>query len=151
MRPFLAPLLLSGCLVFASLTARAEVIDIGNAELSLLMQQGVPIIDIRTQMEWEETGIVAGSRLNTFFDEHGRADPAAWLEKIKPYAETDQPVIVICRTGNRTRAVSRFLSQQAGYATVYNVKAGIMGWIQDSQPVVPATSTIAACRKSGIC
>ncbi|MCL2636036.1 MAG: rhodanese-like domain-containing protein [Betaproteobacteria bacterium] len=151
MRPFLAPLLLGGCLALASLAARAEVIDIDNAELAQLMQQGVPIIDIRLQAEWEETGIVAGSRLNTFFDARGHADPTAWLEKIKPYARADQPVIVICRTGNRTRAVSRFLSQQAGYATVYNVKAGIKGWIQDSRPVVPAAPAIAACRSAGTC
>ncbi|MDR1996189.1 rhodanese-like domain-containing protein [Azonexus sp.] len=151
MRLFFTPLLLSGCLALASLAARAEVIDIGNAELAQLMQQGVPVIDIRLQVEWEETGIVAGSKLNTFFDERGYADPAAWLEKIKPYTKADQPVIVICRTGNRTRAVSRFLSQQAGYATVYNVKAGIKGWIQDSLPVVSAAPAIAACRNAGTC
>ncbi|MDR0775031.1 MAG: rhodanese-like domain-containing protein [Azonexus sp.] len=151
MRPFFAPLLLSGSLAFASLATHAEVIDIDNAELAQLMQQGVPVIDIRLQAEWEETGIVAGSKLNTFFDERGYADPAAWLEKIKPYTKADQPVIVICRTGNRTRAVSRFLSQQAGYATVYNVKAGIKGWIQDNLPVAPATPEIAACRSAGTC
>lgn len=143
--------LLAVCLALSSLLAHAEVIDIDNAQLAKLMQSGVPVIDIRLQSEWEETGIVAGSKLHTFFDERGKADPAAWLDKVKPYAKSGEPVIVICRTGNRTKAVSQFLSQQAGYATVYNVKAGIKGWIRESGPVVPAAPVIAACRNAKTC
>ena len=143
--------LLACTLVLVSLTARAEVIDIDNSQLAKLMQDGVPVIDIRLQSEWEETGIVANSKLHTFFDERGRADPAAWLAKVQPYARTNEPVIVICRTGNRTKAVSQFLSQQAGYATVYNVKAGIKGWIRESRPVVPAAPVLAACRADKTC
>ncbi len=144
-------LLLAASLALSSLLAQAEVIDIDNAQLAKLMQSGVPVIDIRLQSEWEETGIVAGSKLHTFFDERGKADPAAWLDKVKPYAKPGEPVIVICRTGNRTKAVSQFLSQQAGYTTVYNVKAGIKGWIRESGPVVPAAPVIAACRSAKTC
>lgn len=144
-------LLLAASLALSSLLAQAEVIDIDNAQLAKLMQGGVPVIDIRLQSEWEETGIVAGSKLHTFFDERGKADPAAWLDKVKPYAKPSEPVIVICRTGNRTKAVSQFLSQQAGYTTVYNVKAGIKGWIRESGPVVPAAPVIAACRSAKTC
>jgi len=144
-------LLLATSLALSSLLAQAEVIDIDNAQLAKLMQGGVPVIDIRLQSEWEETGIVAGSKLHTFFDERGKADPAAWLDKVKPYAKPGDPVIVICRTGNRTKAVSQFMSQQAGYATVYNVKAGIKGWIRESGPVVPAAPVIAACRSAKTC
>nr|MBL8411491.1 rhodanese-like domain-containing protein [Dechloromonas sp.] len=144
-------LLLAASLALSSLLAQAEVIDIDNAQLAKLMQGSVPVIDIRLQSEWEETGIVAGSKLHTFFDERGKADPAAWLDKVKPYAKPSEPVIVICRTGNRTKAVSQFLSQQAGYTTVYNVKAGIKGWIRESGPVVPAAPVIAACRSAKTC
>jgi two-component system CheB/CheR fusion protein len=72
--------------------------------------------------------------------------PAAWLEKLAPIAKPDQPVIVICRSGNRTKDVSQLLSQQAGYTKVYNVKSGIKGWIKEGGAVVPATQSIAACR-----
>jgi hypothetical protein len=58
----------------------------------------------------------------------GRVDAAAWLAKVQGVAKPDQPVIVICRSGNRTRAASQLLSQQAGYAKVYNVKDGIRAW-----------------------
>lgn len=143
--------LLLACLIAAAGFAHAEVIDIDNAELDKLMKSGVPVVDIRLQSEWEETGIVGGSKLLTFFDERGKADPAAWLEKVKPIAKPNEPVIVICRSGNRTKAVSQFLSQQAGYAKVYNVKQGIKGWIGSGSPVVPATQSIAACRSAKTC
>lgn len=143
--------LLFACLLAICGFARAEVIDIDNAQLDKLSKSGVPVVDIRLQSEWEETGIVAGSQLLTFFDERGRADAAGWLEKVKPIAKPNQPVIVICRSGNRTKPVSQFLSQQAGYATVYNVKHGIKGWIAAGGPVVPATQSLASCKAAKTC
>ena len=144
-------LILTCCLALTTLLAHAEVIDIDNAELAKLAKSGVPVIDIRLQSEWEETGIVSGSQLLTFFDERGRHDAPAWLDTVNPIAKPGEPVIVICRSGNRTKAVSQFLSQQAGYAKVYNVKNGIKGWIGSGGPVVPATQSIAACRAAKSC
>lgn len=139
------------CLAALALFARAEVIDIDNAQLAALLKNGVPLIDVRLPSEWEETGIVGGSRLLTFFDERGNADAPAWLAKVQPIARPNQAVAVICRSGNRTRAVSQFLSQQAGYATVYNVKSGIKGWIAGGGPVEPAAPSLAACRAAKTC
>ena len=139
------------CLALSALLARAEVIDIDNAQLAQLMKSGVTVIDIRTKPEWEETGILPGSKLLTFFDERGKADPAAWLDKVKPLAKPSDPVVVICRSGNRTKPVSQFLSQQAGYAKVYNVKSGIKGWLGDKGAIVPATQSIAACQAAKTC
>jgi len=147
MRQFL---LFSG-LALCALLARAEVINIDNAELAQLVKSGVTVIDIRTRPEWEETGIVSGSKLLTYFDERGRADPAAWLEKLKPLVRPGDPVVVICRSGNRTRPVSQLLAQQAGYARVYNVKDGIKGWTASGGAVVPAAQSIAACRADKSC
>ncbi len=138
-------------LMLLSLAARAEVIDIDNAELARLSATGVPVIDIRTEGEWKETGVVPGSRLITLFDERGRSDAPAWLEKVKGVAKPDQPVIVICRSGNRTRVASQFLSQQAGYAKVYNVKNGIRNWAGEGRPMVPAGGAVAACPAGSRC
>lgn len=121
-------------LVFTLLTssqlASAEVIDIDNTQFQELLTKGVPVIDIRLKSEWDETGVVKGSKLVTFFDERGRYDAVAWLDSVKSYAKKSDPIIVICRSGNRTKMVSQLMSQQAGYTTVYNVKYGIQGWIK---------------------
>lgn len=140
------------CLILMSASSvRAEIIDIENAALASLSASGTAVIDIRTAPEWEESGIVPGSRLLTYFDEHGNADPAAWLAKVKGFAKPADPVIVICRSGRRSKAASQFLSEQAGYAKVYNVKHGIAGWTKEGRPVVPAAPVLASCRKAKTC
>lgn len=139
------------CVLIAAFSARADIIDIDNAELASLASSGVPVIDVRTASEWEETGIVPGSHLLTYFDARGNADPAAWLEKVKAFAKPGDPVIVICRSGNRTQKVSQFLSQQAGYAKVYNARNGIREWIKEGRQVAPAAPVLASCRKANTC
>ncbi len=131
--------------------ARADISHIDNEELARLLAARVPVIDIRTEGEWKETGIVKDSRLMTFFDEKGRVDAPAWLEKLKAVAKPDEPVVVICRTGNRTQVVARYLDQQGGYRKVYNVKNGIVGWLKDNRPVTPAAPMLAACQAGGRC
>jgi rhodanese-related sulfurtransferase len=144
-------LLFSCCCLVAAFAARADIIDIDNAELAKLAASGVPVIDIRTSPEWEETGIVPGSHLLTFFDERGKSDPAAWLERVKAVAKPGDPLIVICHSGTRTKAASQFLSQQAGYAKVYNAKKGIRAWAKEGRPMVSAAPALASCRSARTC
>lgn len=123
-------------LCFAAFTAHAEVINIDNAELARLAASRVAVIDIRTAGEWKESGVIAGSKLITYFDEQGRSDPPQWLAKVKNLANPDQPVVLVCRSGKRSAAVAQFLSEQAGYKTVYNVSKGLNGWAGDGRPMV---------------
>jgi len=137
--------------VTAAWNVGAVVSDIDSAELSRLIAAGVPIIDIRTSPEWQQTGVVPGSHLLTFFDERGRANPGAWLEKAGSIARPGDPLIVICRTGNRTKAVSQFLSDRAGYAKVYNVKEGIVAWTKEGRATEPVSQSRANCRAADNC
>ena len=132
-------------------SAEAVVIDIDNSELAKLVAAGVPLIDIRTSPEWQQSGIVPGSHLLTFFDDRGNADPGNWLEKARTIAKPSDPVIVICRTGNRTKVLSQFLSEKAGYAKVYNVKSGIVAWGKDGRPLQPLSEHLASCRTGKSC
>ena len=127
------------------------VIDIDNGQLNKLMATGVPVIDIRTFPEWQQTGIIPGSHPLTFFDEQGRANTSAWLEKARAIAKPGDPVIVICRSGNRTKVLSQFLRDQAGYAKVYNVTNGINAWAKEGKALVPLSQSAANCRVSNTC
>jgi rhodanese-related sulfurtransferase len=131
--------------------AHAEVINVDNAELARLAASGAVVIDIRTAPEWNETGVLAGSKLLTFFDERGQVDAPAWLAQLKTASKPGQPVILICRSGNRSRTAAQFLTQQMGYKTVYNVTAGINGWAKEGRPVVPAKTVLAACAAGAKC
>ena len=117
--------------------AQAEVVPIDNATLAQLMAKGVPLVDIRTEGEWRATGVIAGSRTLTFFDDRGQANPAAWLDQARRIAPPDKPLILVCRSGNRTREASRFLSEQAGCRTVYHLERGLSGWVGERRPLTP--------------
>ena len=145
-RPFIITLLLS----FAA-SVHAQVINIDNAELARLSASGAAVIDIRTTPDWKETGVIAGSKLLTFFDEKGQSDPAHWLGQLKSLTKPGQPVILICRSGNRSRTVAQFMLQQAGYKTVYNVTSGINVWSREGRPVVPSNSPMVTCAAGAGC
>jgi len=109
--------------------------NVDNAGLKSLLAQGVPVYDIRRPEEWRQTGVIEGSRKLTFVDAGGRPH-SDFFPTITREVRRDQPVIVICRTGNRTNALARELMGKHGYTRVYNVRNGIAGWIGEGNPVV---------------
>ena len=126
--PLVAVLFLSGC---------AEEIlyfNVDNQQLKTMLDEGVTIIDIRRPEEWKQTGVVKGSQRLTSFDKGGRLVPN-FLPTVTQNIPKDQPVILICRTGNRTSALSAHLSRELGYTNIYNVKDGITRWIREGNPV----------------
>lgn len=129
---FVAPLLLMAH------TLRAEVINVDEFELQSLLDNGTVIVDVRRIDEWHDTGIVKDSHMLTFFDAQGGYDAEKWLSNLEEIVSSTDPVILICRSGARTRIVSQWLSEKQGYARVYNVTAGILGWKnKDGQTVAP--------------
>lgn len=124
----LAAVALAGC-------AEPPYTNVDNDRLKELVQQGVPIYDVRRPEEWRETGVVAGSRLLTFVDARGQLT-TDFLPRFTAEAGRNDPVIVICRTGSRTDVLARYLVEQLGYTQVYNVRDGITRWIRDGHPVV---------------
>jgi rhodanese-related sulfurtransferase len=89
-----------------------------------MLESGImKIIDIRTEMEWRQTGIVPGSHTITFFDDFGNYDVDKFLEEYHKIADKETLVGLICRTGSRTRMVTNFLRQN-GYNAV-NLDGGV--------------------------
>ncbi len=121
-------------LLLCALPLRAEVIHISSDELQSLVSRGVPVVDIRVAWEWRETGVVPGSRKMTFFDDRGGYDAGAWLASLGRVAGRDEPVILICHTGVRSRVIANWLSGGVGYRRVYNVTRGIDDWIRRGHP-----------------
>ncbi len=123
----LSGLLLGGC-------SEPPYTNIDNAQLKSLVEQGVPLYDVRRPDEWRQSGVVAGSRKLTFVDASGRPNPE-FLPRFTAEVDKNAPVVLICRTGNRTNALARELAAQ-GYTKIYNVRDGISRWIADANPVV---------------
>ena len=123
----LLALTLGGC-------AEPPYSNVNNTELKALLEKGVPLYDVRRAEEWRQTKVVEGSRTLTYVDKSGRPNPE-FLPRFTAEVGKNDPVILICRTGNRTDTLARELMAM-GYTQVYNVRHGITRWIGDKNPVV---------------
>lgn len=127
--------LLSLFLFATPMAALAEVSHISVHEARALAGQGVAVVDVRRADEWQATGVMPGSRLLTFFDDAGRSDPPAWRASFQQHRATHQPVILVCRSGNRSGRVAQWLAQQGHSGPIYNVRGGMNAWQQAGFPV----------------
>lgn len=123
------------CLFTLAACAEPPYTNVDNQQLKALLAQGVPIYDVRRPEEWRQTGIVQGSRLLTAVDASGRLNPE-FLPRFAAEVDRNAPVVLICRTGNRTDTLARHLVQQMGYTRVYNVRDGIVRWAAEGHPLV---------------
>ena len=109
--------------------------NVDNDQLKALMAKGVKVIDIRRPEEWKKTGIIEGSIPLTAFDRRMQL-VSGFSEKLEATVKRDEPLIFICRTGNRSSMLANALSQQAGYKKIQNHTLGITHWIGEKLPVV---------------
>ena len=115
--------------------AKPPYTNVDNVELKTLIAQGVPVYDVRRAEEWRATGVVEGSHMLTYVDKSGHQNPQ-FQPRFTAEVGKNDPVILICRTGNRTDKLARELMEKKGYTRVYNVRDGIVGWIGEKNPVV---------------
>jgi len=113
----------------------AKYSNINNIELKSLLNRGVKIVDIRRQEEWDATGIIKGSQKATAFNKNGDFIKT-FVPSMMAVTSPEEEVILICRSGNRTVAIAKILTEQLGFKKVYNVTNGISKWIKDGFPVV---------------
>lgn len=115
--------------------AFAEIINIDNAELARLQAKGVPVIDVRTPEEWRDTGVIKGAKLLTF-SFAGGFDKASWLKQEQQIVKPGEPVVLICRSGRRSKAVADYLESQSTQRKIYNASGGMDAWKAEARPVV---------------
>lgn len=120
--------LASGAMLFwpeiSKLMAGAN--SIGTFEATRLMNQGMSLVlDVRDTEEFA-AGHLPRARHIPLKELGTRVDEIA---KYKA-----KPVILTCKTGARSASAVRLL-KQAGFASVYMLKGGLVAWEQASLPV----------------
>ena len=101
-----------------------------------MIESSVKIVDIRTPGEWKNTGLVKGSIPIMFFNDQGGYDLEGFLRELNAKVDTKKQFALICNSGNRTRILSSFLSQNYGY-NVINLQGGILHAIGKKLPLEP--------------
>ena len=122
------------CLLFIDMSF-ANVIDVDNTQLKKLIKEDISVIDIRTSNEWNETGVIPNSLLITFFDKRGNYNLKQWYEKLLENSSYKKDIIIICRSGRRTKIAADIISKNLGI-NVYNVTYGIKLWIASNEPLL---------------
>lgn len=89
-----------------------------------LVMSGITIVDIRTEGEWRETGVVPGSVLMTFFKPNRSYDLDAFIVQLANHVTSGDDVALLCRRGNRSAKLAALLSNR-GFPAVINISGGI--------------------------
>ena len=110
--------------------AFAEVIDVNNEEMIKLSNVNIPIVDVRRSSEWDQTGVIPNSILLTFFDEEGNYNFDEWYEKLQLEINVTDPIILICRSGYRSKIVANMMDKEFN-TTIYNAQSGMNSWISE--------------------
>ena len=110
--------------------AFADIVDVNNEQIIKLSKNNIPIIDVRRSSEWDQTGVVPKSILLTFFDKEGKYNYDEWYEKLRLEIDEGKPIILICRTGRRTKIIAEMMDKKFDNV-IYNAKNGITSWIDE--------------------
>lgn len=101
------------------------------------------IIDIRTPPEWKQTRVVQGALLIDMLHPQG---PTGFENEVLRQVKGDRnaPIALICRTGNRTGQVLRYLRSR-GFNNAVHIPEGMAGssagpgWLARQLPVQPCS------------
>ena len=100
------------------------------------LSQNIPIIDIRTESEWRETGVIPQSHLITFYKEDQSYNEKEFLEALATVVKKDDTFVILCRSGNRSLKVTNFLFSK-GYSHVINLSGGIQEAMKNGVKTIP--------------
>ena len=123
------------CFLSITKLAFAEIVNVNNNQIKELSKNNIPIIDIRRSSEWQQTGVVPKSILLTFFDKKGNYNFDKWYNDLSVKINSDKPIILICRTGRRTRIIAEMMDKKFDNV-IYNAKNGITSWIKENNITV---------------
>jgi len=102
-----------------------QEIDAGAA-LQLINHKNAFVLDVREPAEF-----AAGHVLNAQLIPLGQLKER--INELEKYR--DQPMVVVCRSGNRSGNACALLSK-AGYAQAYNMAGGMTAWQSSKLPTV---------------
>ena len=100
--------------------------DIGTVEaIEMINHKNAVILDVREESEFKN-----GHLLNAKWFPLGKlASRVGELERYR-----DKPMIVVCRSGQRSSSACALLSKQ-GFTQAYNLSGGVMGWQKSNLPL----------------
>jgi rhodanese-related sulfurtransferase len=100
--------------------------EVTAAELKAMMDRNetFQLIDVREPYEHEYSNI------------NGELIPMGSILSQHDRIEKDKPVIIYCRSGNRSAVIIHELEKRFGFTNLFNLKGGIIAWANEVDPSV---------------
>ena len=120
-----------------------EVIDVldpsyksvSSDELIDMIENNAVALDIRTEEEWDKTGVIKGSFPETAFDKNGKFQVYV-MDKIRALAASqsqDVNLIFISHDGETASMLANSFSEDLGFTNVSVLKGGILKWLKEDR------------------
>ena len=110
--------------------------ELTTEQLLDAQKSGSVIIDIRSSNEWVETGIIAGAETVTAFSANGNLHSDFRKKFFSLIKSKDTPIVLYCRSGNRSKRLGNVLVNQGNYTNVSHLSKGIIGWQKDGENTI---------------
>lgn len=128
-------LLVAGLAIVAGVLFRGPVMmrlyRVGRADpaaaVQLVNRQGARVLDVREDGEWQKGHIPGAVHIPL-------GQLGSRLEELETAKSAGTPVIVACRSGNRS-AMAAVQLRKAGFEPVYNLEGGTTAWQQAGMPL----------------
>ena len=100
--------------------------EVTNMEVSVkfIEENSTKIIDIRTEDEWKNIGVIPKAHLITFFGKDKKFSGELFLQELNRLVEKDEPFAIISNSSSRSKLVSNFLGKKHDYKVI-NLLGGI--------------------------
>ena len=124
---------------YTTIAKANNAVSLGQATAEDLLSSqanGVLVIDIRHEDEWRDTGIIEGAKTVTAFQKNGQIHPDFQQKLFSLASSKTTPILLYCRSGNRSNAIGNALISQLGFSQVSHLSTGIAGWIREGYDTV---------------
>ncbi len=112
---------MAACVPATAISADIDI-NVSVQQAADLRENGALMLDVRTVEEWNEAHIPNASLI-----------PLDQLEGRVNEVPTDIPVVIYCRSGNRSQT-ALWILRSAGYTNVHNMLGGINAWFEAGLP-----------------
>ncbi len=123
---------------FSAFIFAAELGNLSPEQLIAMQKNNdALVIDIRTEKEWNASGIIPDSHKLQFFSANGNFDAEKWLADLNQLKTSpEQVVILVCRSGNRSGKVGNLLAKKMGINNIHHLSSGISHWIKSGNSIL---------------
>jgi len=110
--------------------------EVTNMEVSakFIEENSTKIIDIRTEDEWKNIGVIPKAHLITFFGKDKKFSGELFLQELNRVVEKDEPFAIISNSSSRSKLVSNFLGKKHDYKVI-NLLGGISKLLKEGYEI----------------